>query len=65
MGIQIDGIHILVSDRYARMKKKEAVDDMLKQGFVPGETTGEKRTWAENAYDLINPKKPGPEPEKE
>lgn len=63
MGIQIDGVHILVSDQYAKMKKKDAVDHMLKEGFVPGETEKDKRTWAANAYDLINPKKPGPEEE--
>ena len=57
MGIQIDGVHIIVSDVYAKMKKKDAVEHMLKEGFVPGETEGAKKKWAEAAYDLINPKK--------
>ena len=61
MGVHIDGVHILISDKYAKMKKKEAVDHMLKEGFVPGETEAAKKKWAENAYDIINPKKPGPE----
>lgn len=61
MGIVIDGVHILTSDRYAKMKKKEAVDHMLKEGFVPGETESAKKAWAANAYDLINPIKKGPE----
>lgn len=65
MGIQVDGVHIIVSAKYAKMKKKDAVDHMIKEGFVPGETESDKRKWAENAYDLINPKKTGPELAKE
>ena len=61
MGVQIDGVHIQISDRYAKMKKKEAIEHMLKEGFVPGQTEAEKRKWAEEAYDIINPKKPAPE----
>lgn len=60
MGIQIDGIHIIVSDVYAKMKKKEAVECMIDEGFVPGETLSAKKAWAEKAYDLINPKKQSP-----
>jgi hypothetical protein len=63
MGIQIDGVHILISDKYKEMSRRDAVAHMLKEGFVPGETEREKRIWAANAYDLINPKKPGPEEE--
>lgn len=55
--MQIDGVNILVAHVYAKMKKKDAVEDMLKQGFVPGETEAAKKAWAEKAYDLINPKK--------
>lgn len=67
MGKVIDGIHIIVSDKYASMKKKDAVDDMLNQGFVPGSTEKDKKSWAEKAYDLINPstEKSSPQSEKE
>jgi len=57
MGIQIDGVHIIISDKYAKMSKRDAVAHMLNEGFVPGEN---KKAWAEKAYDLINPKKQGP-----
>lgn len=60
MGIQIDQVHIYASDAYAKMKKKDAVAHMLKEGFVPGKTEADKKAWAEKAYDLINPIKTGP-----
>lgn len=65
MGVQIDGIHIIVSGVYAKMQKKDAVECMLKEGFVPGKTESDKKAWAEKAYDLINPMKQGPEIEPE
>ena len=61
MPIHIDGVHIYNSDVYAKMKKDDAVKHMLNEGFVPGETELSKKAWAEKAYDLINPKKTGPD----
>jgi hypothetical protein len=48
-GININEVH------YGAMKKTDAVNAMVEDGFCLGKSDKDKKAWASKVYDMINP----------